>query len=474
MEPTRVASSQGTQPAHAARTKSSSHPATAEAGDPAAGGGFLALLAALGGGVDGNALGESSGDAPLSSTENGVDASSLSAADAAAVAAWQGLLDPTQSQTKPSAVYGQSALAAPQSANSFPGSIAAVSQSVTQGLAVSPGNALNGSQGLVVSPGNPLNDLLLGGMPQGLVAETAKLDTSADLKEQPSQGTSGGFGRAFSRMQAANAQRVIGMGGAEVSLGAVASTDATGRANTVHGSSSALLASTAERALMGAPAGTTIERLGVAQSSSVVGIEVAAPLADSVVAMVGSAQAAESPVGGRSHGNGEGAGTTGAWSEGVSGPSPSDASSSTDAAFFADLNALGAEEQVAEQVAYWVNQKTQNAELTLQRDGHPVEVSVSLSGNEAHVSFRSDQQQTRELLDQSMAQLSDLLRSEGLVLSGMSVGTSARDSAGGGEAGQQRPREGARQAQVVSAVPAGATSLARGGGALDRAVDIFV
>ena len=474
MEPTRVASSQGTQPAHTARAKSSSHPATAEAGDPAAGGSFLALLAALGDGVDGNAFAESAGDAPLSSTKNGVDASSLSAADAAAVAAWQGLLDSTQNQTEPSAVYGQSALAAPQSANSFPGSIAAVSQSVTQGLAVSPGNALNGSQGLVVSPGNPLNDLLLGGMPQGLVAETAKLDTSADLKEQPSQGTSGGFGRAFSRMQAANAQRVIGLGGAEVSLGAVASTDATGRANTVHGSSSALLASTAERALMGVPAGTTIERSGVAQSSSVVGMEVAAPLADSVVAMVGSAQAAESPVGGRSHGNGERAGTTGAWSEGVSGPSPSDASSSTDAAFFADLNALGAEEQVAEQVAYWVNQKTQNAELTLQRDGHPVEVSVSLSGNEAHVSFRSDQQQTRELLDQSMAQLSDLLRSEGFVLSGMSVGTSARDSAGGGEAGQQRPREGARQAQVVSAVPAGAASLARGGGTLDRAVDIFV
>nr|WP_225581287.1 flagellar hook-length control protein FliK [Acidovorax sp. ACV02] len=135
---------------------------------------------------------------------------------------------------------------------------------------------------------------------------------------------------------------------------------------------------------------------------------------------------------------------------------------------------MGAEEQVAEQVAYWVNQKTQNAELTLQRDGQPVEVSVSLSGNEAHVSFRSDQQQTRELLDQSMAQLSDLLRSEGLVLSGMSVGTSARDSAGRGEAGQQRPRDGARQAQVISAVPAGTASLARSGGATDRAVDVFV
>ena len=117
MEPTRVASSQSAQPAHATRAKSSSHPATAEAGDPAAGGGFLALLAALGGAVEGNALGESSGDAPLSSTENDVDASSSSAADAAAVAAWQGLLDPTQNQNQPSAVYGQSALVAPQSAN---------------------------------------------------------------------------------------------------------------------------------------------------------------------------------------------------------------------------------------------------------------------------------------------------------------------------------------------------------------------
>ena len=280
MEPTRVASSQGTQPAHTARAKSSSHPATAEAGDPAAGGSFLALLAALGDGVDGNSLGEALGDPPLSSSENGVDAVSSAAADAAAVAAWQGLLDPTQNQNELGAVNGQSALGAYRSANSVSGNNAAVAQSGIQELAASSSNALN--------------DLLLGGIPNGLVAETAKLDTPADLKEQPSQGTLGGFGRAFSRMQAANAQRVIGLGGAEVSLGAVASTDATGRANTVHGSSSALLASTAERALMGVPAGTTIERSGVAQSSYVVGMEVAAPLADSVVAMVGSAQAAES------------------------------------------------------------------------------------------------------------------------------------------------------------------------------------
>ncbi|MFN4120639.1 flagellar hook-length control protein FliK [Acidovorax sp.] len=145
------------------------------------------------------------------------------------------------------------------------------------------------------------------------------------------------------------------------------------------------------------------------------------------------------------------------------------------AAVFGDPAQAAAEDQVAEQVTYWVNQKTQNAELTLQREGQPVEVSVSLSGNEAHVTFRSDQAETRELLDRSMSQLSELLRSEGLVLSGMSVGTSARDGGGAGEAGQQRQREGGRQAQVVSsASAAGNAAAAREGVARDGTVDIFV
>ena len=43
MEPTKVASSQGTQPAHTTRAKSSAQTAAADASDPATGGGFLAL-----------------------------------------------------------------------------------------------------------------------------------------------------------------------------------------------------------------------------------------------------------------------------------------------------------------------------------------------------------------------------------------------------------------------------------------------
>ena len=456
MEPTKVASSQGTQPAHAARTKSPSQPSATDASDPAAGGGFLALLAALGGGADGNPLGNASGETLLPSAESGADVASLSAADTSAMAAWQGLLAPTQDRNELGAFNGQTALGASQSANPGWGGIAAGMQS--------------GVQGLVASPGNALSDML--GMPQGLVAETVKLDTSADLKEEPSQGALAGLGRAFSRLQSASAQRVGGMGAADAPLGSATLRDSAARSNAVQSASVALVSSVGERAVAGVMAGSAVERSGVAQSNPAAGADGVPPLADGLLAAVGPAHAPESPAGGRSNGDGTGAG--GAWSEGASGASPVESGNFTDATVAADPNALGAEDQVAEQVAYWVNQKTQNAELTLQRDGQPVEVSVSLSGNEAHVSFRSDQQQTRELLDQSMAQLSDLLRSEGLVLSGMSVGTSARDSAGGGEAGQQRPRDGARQAQVVSAVPAGTASLARGGGATDRAVDVFV
>lgn len=545
MKPTKVASSQSTQPAHVARAKSSSHPATAEAGDPAVGSGFFAMLATFGGATDvlgENAQSDNVIDNPSPALENATDVVSTHSMDASAVGAWHGLFSslplpnttasacqysiaPPQNTEGSSTVNRQTLLHSPLPVGLSLGGTVGVAHSGPQGLAASSVSALSeplgsaasawqysiapsqntegssavnrqmllhpsppvglslggavavaqsDSQGLMASLGSGLGEKLFEGIPQGLSAETAKLDASTDLYEEPIHGASAGFGRAFSRTQSGSPQRVSGMGGSDASLGSAAFRDSAVHSTSVHGFSSALLSSIGERTLIGGVAGGTVDRSSVTQSIPVIGVELAAPLADSMVAMVGSAQAAESPAGGRSHGSGEGAGTAGAWSEGVSGPSPSDAGSFTDATTLADPNALGAEEQVAEQVAYWVNQKTQNAELMLQRDGHPVEVSVSLSGNEAHVSFRSDQQQTRELLDQSMAQLSDLLRSEGLVLSGMSVGTSARDSAGGGEAGQQRPREGARQAQVVSAVPARAASLARGGGTLDRAVDVFV
>ena len=227
-----------------------------------------------------------------------------------------------------------------------------------------------------------------------------------------------------------------------VSTVASAAGDATQRLSVAQGAAAALAqAASNERSALGAMAGgATVERGVGAPAATEGGF---AALADGLFAGVAAARGAESSAGGRP---GEGPAGGGAWSDGSGGVSPLEPGNTDSPAAFVDPGAAGAEEQVADQVAYWVNQKTQNAELTLNRDGQPVEVSVSLSGNEAHVTFRSDQAQTRELLDQSMAQLRELLRGEGLVLSGMSVGTSALDGAGaqGGDAGQPRGRDGAQ------------------------------
>ena len=135
--------------------------------------------------------------------------------------------------------------------------------------------------------------------------------------------------------------------------------------------------------------------------------------------------------------------------------------------------ALPTEDSVAEQVAYWVNQNIQNAELTVEHDGHPVQVTVSLNGNEAHVSFTSDQNETRALLDAGVAQLRDLLESQGLVLSGMSVGEASTQ----GQSNQPNGQRGsaptdARQTTVESHAPTRHTG--RADVISDQAVDVFV
>lgn len=453
MEQGKISSTQGgTHAAHATRAKAPAQQG-ADASEAAAAGGFLALLAALDDvSVDTGSLELAGADAgPADITADTVKGE----ADAAALAAWQGLFASTQGDAAATGLVRQAdgTLRPDSMANGMPG-------------AATPGAlgdmALNG----------PLAN---GGLPQGLVAETAKLDTAADFKDIKDgnvQSTVAGFGRSFSRLQNTQAQRAGGAGGAEPSTVASTAGDAAQRLSVAQGAAAALVqAANSERPAVGALAGGAMLERGVgAQAAAEGGF---AALADGLLAGVAAARGAEHSAGGRP---GEGHAGGGAWSDGGAGVSPLEPGNTDSPSVFVDPGAAGAEEQVADQVAYWVNQKTQNAELTLNRDGQPVEVSVSLSGNEAHVTFRSDQAQTRELLDQSMAQLRDLLRSEGLVLSGMSVGTSARDGAGaqGGDAGQSRGRDGARQAQVLSSAPVGTASLVRDGSGPDRTVDIFV
>ena len=442
MEQGKISSSQGgTHAAHATRAKAPAQQG-ADASDAAAAGGFLALLAAL------DEVSVDTGSLELTGAEASPADISADAvkgeADAAALAAWQGLFASAQSDATGLVRQADGTLRAASMATGALGDM-----------------ALNG----------PMAN---GGLPQGLVAETAKLDTAADFKDAKDgaiQSTVAGFGRSFARLQNTQAQRAGGAGGAELSTASTAG-DATQRLSVAQGAAAALTqAASNERPSLGVMAGgATVERGVGAPAATEGGF---AALADGLFTGAAMARGAEPSAGGRS---GEGHAGGGAWSDGSAGLSPVEPGNTDSPAVFVDPGAAGAEEQVADQVAYWVNQKTQNAELTLNRDGQPVEVSVSLSGNEAHVTFRSDQAQTRELLDQSMAQLRDLLRSEGLVLSGMSVGTSARDGAGaqGGDAGQPRGRDGARQAQVLSSAPVGTASLARDGSGPDRTVDIFV
>jgi flagellar hook-length control protein FliK len=128
--------------------------------------------------------------------------------------------------------------------------------------------------------------------------------------------------------------------------------------------------------------------------------------------------------------------------------------------------------QVAEQVTYWISQDVQNAELTLDGLGKdPVEVSIRMSGNEAQVSFRTDELQTRDLLENAAVHLKELLQREGLVLSGVSVGSSGSGDAG---SGQPRQHQGARQTASVLAAPQATVANRVPMGAQGRSLDLFV
>ena len=130
------------------------------------------------------------------------------------------------------------------------------------------------------------------------------------------------------------------------------------------------------------------------------------------------------------------------------------------------------EAAVAEKLNYWISRGVQNAELQLDAfGGGSVKVSIAVQGNEAQVEFRSDQPEARKLLQDAMPQLRDMLRGEGLELSGGFVGTSGRQESGAQE--RRSNPQGFRSGVVsIEATVAGASAgLSRTPG---RAVDLFV
>lgn len=127
---------------------------------------------------------------------------------------------------------------------------------------------------------------------------------------------------------------------------------------------------------------------------------------------------------------------------------------------------------VAEQVSYWISNDVQNAEMTLDGIGEkPVEVSININGNEAHVSFRTDEVMARDVLENASQHLKDMLLREGVVLSGVSVGNFGAGDSGGQE---RNPRQGSRQAAVVADQTVIKDVRSAGVKGSVRALDLFV
>lgn len=137
-----------------------------------------------------------------------------------------------------------------------------------------------------------------------------------------------------------------------------------------------------------------------------------------------------------------------------------------------DPSMLSLDSMVADTVSYWVTQGVQNAELKLDGfGGEPVEVTISLKGGEAHIDFRTDQPEVRQVLEGAVAHLKELLASEGLVLSGVSVGTSGQDGTG---AQERRHGPDVRRATIATADAEATVSPKRVNQSAGRVVDLFV
>ena len=135
------------------------------------------------------------------------------------------------------------------------------------------------------------------------------------------------------------------------------------------------------------------------------------------------------------------------------------------------------EQEVSEQVAFWVHQKVQNASLSIQHEGKPIQVQVQLNGQEAHVRFAADDEQARHLLADSQSQLRELLQAQGLNLSGVSVDAGGAHQQGAGgqtDDGQRTQARSARVAVNAAELPVDALNTRPSARAAQSGVDLFV
>jgi flagellar hook-length control protein FliK len=99
---------------------------------------------------------------------------------------------------------------------------------------------------------------------------------------------------------------------------------------------------------------------------------------------------------------------------------------------------LMTEMQVADQVNYWIGRGATNAEVSVEGlTENPIHISIAMQGQEASVQFRAEQEQTRQVLQDAVPHLRNLLEQQGLSLGDVSIG----NSNAGAEASAQQARE---------------------------------
>ncbi|MBS0292606.1 MAG: flagellar hook-length control protein FliK [Proteobacteria bacterium] len=451
MEKTGISSTPAAQGPHEARGaraatgKAGAARQTEQAG--AQGAGFAQLLADLGDDGGGDLLAGLGSDAAALVDMGGAAPPTLAdPPDAAALAAWMAALQPGCALAQ----AGSVALTATKH-DAVTGGGMGVMAGMTGGAMLGEPDALMSRVGLgLVRQGQ-----------ESLVGQTALLDGQAEAAAlggapQP-LGARPGVARALPAQGAADAGAGAGHAAPRAGLAAVHKRLETEAVQ-------------AQPAVQAAGA-TPVERhdAGVAPAA-VLPRPAAEPVLPGAVMTTAAAAGDLAPTAGRA-GDSAAAGTTGTPVVHPHGPEAQDAAPAP--ADAAQSGMASAEDQLAEQVAYWVHHKTQNAELTLDSDGRPVEVKVSLTGDAAHVSFRSDQAEARQLLDASSAELRAMLQREGLQLAGVSVGAAGGEGAPARQGAREGGRPPLRQATVQAAAPAGRAAR-RALGLGEKSVDIFV
>lgn len=136
-------------------------------------------------------------------------------------------------------------------------------------------------------------------------------------------------------------------------------------------------------------------------------------------------------------------------SAGVSGSTGVDSSSALPPTSVYTDPSMSPETQVAEQVSYWVGRGARNAEISVEGlSENPIHITIAMQGQETHVAFRAEQADTRQVLEDAVPHLRELLEREGLTLADVSVGHSDPGWNGGSEASAQAREQAAQRARL--------------------------